>query len=456
MFDSELVDSPAYQRIKQVYFGRADRHFTLKKGKTLLEQGEFNDKLYLILEGTIVGYQSIDGEPVEIFRSGPDMFIGLQSFFGRSHRSYSKVVAETECSMAYIELSTPAEDEYQYGSLIEQFNPVIVNALITRQLRSSHAALERQRTQKRLLQAEKMSTLGQLSAGLAHELNNSIGVLARKSEYISEFVADILNEREPKKFAFFKNGLDEGQRLNSLEVRQRTREFARKLNINKETAKLLAKMASSMDDASVLDKNVIKNLESVAQFWQLGVDFHDMQVAAKHATGIVKSVKILGGGSFERGEGVCVIDSIEQALSLLKSNLRAVQLDAQLRELPTIYGNLTELIQIWVNIIKNACDAMEQAATPSPSLRISTRLLPDAVKVKITDTGPGIPEKLQDKIFQPNFTTKKNGLQFGLGLGLSIVMRLVDSYNGRIVLNSVPGKTTFSVTLPIRERDGKN
>ncbi|MBW8189633.1 cyclic nucleotide-binding domain-containing protein [Neiella marina] len=456
MYDSELVDSPAYQRIKQVYFGRADRHFTLKRGKTLLEQGEFNDKLYLILEGVIVGYQSIDDEPVEIFRSGPDMFIGLQSFFGRSHRSYSKVVAETECSMAYIELTTPAEDEYQYGSLIEQFNPVIVNALVTRQLRSSHAALEKQRTQKRLIQAEKMSTLGQLSAGLAHELNNSIGVLARKSEYIGEFFEQYLRERETKQFAFFKSGLTEGQRLSSSEIRQRTRDFQSKLGVSKDTAKLLAKMASTMDDVSVLDKQVLKSLEQVASFWQLGVDFHDMQVAAKHATGIVKSVKILGGGNFERTHDVSVTESIEQALSLLKSNLRPVHLDVKWAELPLIYGNLTELIQIWVNIIKNACDAMEQAGTEAPQINVKTRLLNGYVAVVITDNGPGIPDDLKDKIFQPNFTTKKNGLQFGLGLGLSIVLRLVERYSGRIVLNSAPGKTTFSVTLPIRERDGQN
>ncbi|MCM2680247.1 ATP-binding protein [Echinimonas agarilytica] len=456
MYESELANNPAYQRIKEVYFGRIDRHFTLKSGKTLLEQGEYNDKLYLIKKGTIVGYQTIEGEQIEIFRSGPDMFIGLQSFFGRSHSSYSKVVAECECQLAYIELTTPAEDEYQYGSLIEQFNPVIVNALVTRQLRSSHAAIEQQRTQRRLTQAEKMSTLGQLSAGLAHELNNSIGVLARKSEYISDFFKAYLAEHERKKAAFFNSGVQDGQRLNSSEIRQRTREFERKLNISRESAKLLAKMASSMEDASVLEKNVIKNLDEVARFWQLGVDFHDMQVAAKHASGIVKSVKILGGGNFERSDDVSVTESLDQALSLLKSNLRSVQLEYEATELPSIFGNMTELIQIWVNIIKNACDAMEQAHTEAPMVAVTTEARPYHVDILITDNGPGIPKELQDKIFQPNFTTKKDGLSFGLGLGLSIVMRLVESYGGRIVVNSVPGKTTFSVTLPVREGYGKN
>ena len=456
MYDSELTESPAYQRIKQVYFGPVERHFTLKKSKTLLEQGEYNDKLYLIISGTIVGYQTMDDEQIEIFRSGPDMFIGLQSFFGRSHKSYSKVVAETECRLAYIELSTPAEDEYQYGSLIEQFNPVIVNALVTRQLRSSHAAIEKQRTQRRLIQAEKMSTLGQLSAGLAHELNNSIGVLARKSEYIGEFFQEYLQKHEPKQYAFFNSGVQDGQLLNSADIRQRSREFEQKLGVSRESAKLLAKMASSIDDVSVLEKSVLKNLDEVARFWQLGVDFHDMQVAAKHATGIVKSVKILGGGNFERTEDVSVSESISQALSLLKSNMRSVHLELHEEALPNIFGNITELIQIWVNIIKNACDAMDQAHTQDPAIGVKTLNKGGMIEVQITDNGPGIPEHLLGKIFQPNFTTKKNGLSFGLGLGLSIVMRLVESYGGRIIVTSIPGKTMFRVILLVGQGYGED
>ena len=73
---------------------------------------------------------------------------------------------------------------------------------------------------------------------------------------------------------------------------------------------------------------------------------------------------------------------------------------------------------------------------------------------KVAD--PGVPEALRDKIFQPDFTTKKSGLSFGLGLGLAIVQRLVESYGGDIALKSRPGKTTFKVKLPIENSYGKN
>jgi hypothetical protein len=71
------------------------------------------------------------------------------------------------------------------------------------------------------------------------------------------------------------------------------------------------------------------------------------------------------------------------------------------------------------------------------------------VTVSITDNGPGIPENLRDKIFQPSFTTKKEGLSFGLGLGLSIVQKIVETYRGGISVESRPGRTTFTVQIPV-------
>ena len=109
---------------------------------------------------------------------------------------------------------------------------------------------------------------------------------------------------------------------------------------------------------------------------------------------------------------------------------------------------------------------MQQAATPNPTIRIATdsftaegmQLLPtEYVRVSITNNGPDIPADIHEKIFHPNFTTKKLGLDFGLGLGLSIVRRLVDSYNGTIELTSNNGETTFSINLPTTQiTNGKN
>ncbi len=102
-----------------------------------------------------------------------------------------------------------------------------------------------------------------------------------------------------------------------------------------------------------------------------------------------------------------------------------------------------------MNLIKNAIESLSNSRTPDPQIRIRTRATKQQISVDISDNGPGVPSEIADRIFQPNFTTKVEGLSFGLGLGLSIVQRIVNSYNGTVALNSAPGNTVFTVRLPL-------
>ncbi|WP_300802782.1 HAMP domain-containing sensor histidine kinase, partial [uncultured Akkermansia sp.] len=117
--------------------------------------------------------------------------------------------------------------------------------------------------------------------------------------------------------------------------------------------------------------------------------------------------------------------------------------------------------------LQNACDALKIENTPNPSIHVECRVEKISSKdqtshttreilVSVTDNGPGVPKDLHEKIFRPNFTTKKKGLSFGLGLGLTIVRRIVDSYGGRIRLESVPGHTVFTIIIPTINNYGKN
>ena len=121
-----------------------------------------------------------------------------------------------------------------------------------------------------------------------------------------------------------------------------------------------------------------------------------------------------------------------------------------------MFADRTELAQIWVNLIKNATDALKEAKTENPEIRVSYYSDGTFLFAEIQDNGPGIPQELQEKIFQPDFTTKKNGLSFGLGLGLTIVKRLVDSYEGEITIDSDKKKTIFKVKLLLGDEYGKN
>lgn len=195
-----------------------------------------------------------------------------------------------------------------------------------------------------------------------------------------------------------------------------------------------------------------------------------MKLAVRHATAIVRSVRLLGGGNTRREEGVNVADSLTEAVALVKSSLRGVDFEMVLPprdSVPGIFADMTELVQIWINLLQNACDALKIENTPNPAIHVECRVEKISSKdqtshttreilVSVTDNGPGVPKDLHEKIFRPNFTTKKKGLSFGLGLGLTIVRRIVDSYGGRIRLESVPGHTVFTIIIPTINNHGKN
>lgn len=451
------------ERIRIAYFSDPQRRLSLSQGQMLLDQDQPNQRLFLIHSGHLVGYRRYlhEGEAeqfVEVFRAGPGAFIGLQSFFSRSYSSSGRIIADSDVDLAWMDRDTHAVEPEIYGSLTEQFMPLMVHELAARSMRAAERAFEKEAATRQLHRSEMMTTLGQLAAGLAHELNNAIGVIARKTDYVGDFLNELLLRHVPAEAAFFRRGLETGALVVDEVMRKRVRDYERNFAISRQAARMLARIAPSVEDARSLGEHVIAQLERFARYWELGRDVHDMKIAARHAAGIVKSVKVLGGGNFERSDGIDLRESLEEALALVKSNLRAVQVDLLLpaEPLAKLHGNMTELVQIWVNLIKNACDAMEGANTASPALQIKVQGLKNQVVVAITDNGPGVPEALRDKIFQPDFTTKKSGLSFGLGLGLAIVQRLVESYGGDIALKSRPGKTTFKVKLPIENSYGKN
>jgi signal transduction histidine kinase len=117
--------------------------------------------------------------------------------------------------------------------------------------------------------------------------------------------------------------------------------------------------------------------------------------------------------------------------------------------LPQVEAYGSELNQVWTNLIDNACQAM----AGSGELSLSTAHTPDEVSIRICDTGPGIPPAIQKRIFEPFFTTKAPGE--GTGLGLHLVYNLIVLHHrGQIDLQSTPGKTCFTVTVPIRRSRG--
>lgn len=445
--------APVLERIVADYFADPAFRLRIPKGGLLLNQGMGNDRLYYVLRGALTCTMQDEDEigdevQVELFRAEKGSFIGVYSFFSGNRHSFIRATALEDTELAWIGRETPPVDEETRGSLREQFFPVVVEELSKRQISLSHMAQDQAVVQRRLHLAEKMSTLGALSAGLAHELNNAVGVVARSADHLRQVLSALFLDVEPGLAPWFEAGVEKGQNVASGEVRRRAKELmARFPALEYDKAKALARILG--DDPDATPAGLPDRLDETLFMWETGRACHDLRLAAEHAASIVRSIRRIGGSGNERRE-TDVADSIREALALLHSNLREVTVELDLPEnLPPIWANKTELVQIWVNIIKNGWDAVKNARTADPRIRVAAHRHRRAVQVDLANNGPPIAPALLRRLFRPHITTKRETAEMGLGLGLYIVKEIVDRYSGELHVTSDETETCFSILLPL-------
>lgn len=448
-----MITTDQIEAIKRQYFSNLAQQLQLSQGEILLTPGQDNRKLFLILEGQLTGFlEDSEGDRFEIFTSGPDNLVGVYSFFSPGHQSYSTVIATEPTVLAVLDETQVQQVGFDYPAFAAIMLPVVVNEIYIRQLLAYRIHHDRQEAMRRLIQAEKMASLGQMAAGLAHELNNAIGVIRRNVDVLTDRFRQQINLIGQGHWApWFERGLQDGQLLSTEEVRHRRQELEQNLGLSMRTAKKLAK--AGLSPADLQDKQG-KQLEddaaSIVEYFEAGVSIHDLSLAAQHAENVVKSVRELGAQYRREPQPTDLNQSLREALSLLKNRLRTIDLHFTPGDIPVIHANPSDWLQVWINLIKNAADALQAAQTPKARINISTSCSEGQLWVYIADNGPGIPPELMDHIFQPNVTTKRDGLAFGLGLGLTIVEKIVNSYQGRVLVSSKPGQTIFTISLPLK------
>lgn len=424
------------------YFSDPALRVYLKAGDVLLRQGQANDRLYVLLEGCLRAEQQGEkGHTEELFQAKSHRFVGVYSFFSETYLSVMTLVAEEDCVLAYLDRTRFFTLRNQGDPLFEKFMPVVVRELVDRYHQTQELTIAREKAFDKLLETEKAASLGQMAAGVAHELNNAIAVLERNSAWMSQVLEHVWDAQTTK--AYYLKGLQEGYELSSKERRQRRKSVSKRLGITEDIAEKVVEL--DLDNHSGADFG--NALPMWHNAWKMGTSLHDVLLASRQAAHVVRSMKVLGMPSAERVPNIDINGTLQDALALSKPLLDGVDLALHLNALPVICANAGELVQVWLNLIKNACESM--ATVPEPKLDIRSQFDDAVISVCIEDSGAGIDPQILPHIFQPNVTTKVDGLSFGLGLGLTIVQRLVNRLQGEIIVESCPGRTCLCVRIPL-------
>jgi signal transduction histidine kinase len=359
----------------------------------------------------------------------------------------------------------------ELGNLIDGFNEMLGqietrdHELAKTNQNLSKALEHLKAAQEELVHSEKMAALGHLVAGIAHEINTPLGairssvesmmnLLAQNLEKLPGFFQTLPLERQPDFLALLHKITQANITLTSKEKRKSRRALMQKLE--EYEIEDAATIADTLVDVGIYqdveaflpllkDAQCATILDMAYQLATLQKGTQTISTASDRAAKTVFALK-----SFARfdhtGEKIeaNLMEGIETVLTLYHNQLKhGVELNRNCVDLPPISCYPDDLNQVWTNLIHNALQAMEHKGT----LGLDVSLQDKYAVISITDDGVGIPEEVKPKIFEPFFTTKRAGE--GSGLGLDIVKKIIDKHDGKITFTSEPGKTTFSVYLPV-------
>ena len=320
-------------------------------------------------------------------------------------------------------------------------------------------------TQERLLQAEKLSVLGQLSAGIAHELNTPLGAILSSVHSLTQLMDHFLQKEIPYFYCLdpedrefylwvlklsrsspYFGTLPSEEEVSNLADRLRTEgipdpEEAAELLSDLSLSSYLDLLIPGLQDLS--KREILQHTTHIVGVFR---SFGVVELAAQKASSVVKALRryLQGGPKTERGV-VEVEQDLETVLVLLQNRLKDGVQVIRRYEGVQVWGSSEALTQVWLNLITNALQAMEYRG----ELILETRKVGNEVHVSVIDNGPGVPEEIKPFIFEPFFTTKKQ--EEGVGIGLQICRTILQEQGGRISFESEPGRTKFTVILPAFE-----
>ncbi|MBD2449773.1 AAA family ATPase [Nostoc sp. FACHB-152] len=321
-----------------------------------------------------------------------------------------------ENAILYNNLAQANQSLEEYSHSLEEKVEARTQELNKKNQHLQEALQELQRTQTQLVQSEKMSSLGQMVAGIAHEINNPINFIHGNIDHASEYVQDLLD---------------------LLAIYQQ--ECANPSD--------LVEAKAAEIDVDFLAKDLLKILDS-------------MKVGSSRIRNIVLGLRNFSRLDESEMKAVDIHEGIDNTLMILQHRLKEkndspeIEVIKEYAKIPEVFCYAGQLNQVFMNIVSNAIDALEENSEQltKPQICISTEITgSNTLRIRIADNGSGMTEAVRQKIFDPFFTTKPVGSGTGLGLSISYQV-VVDKHKGQLACNSTLGKgTEFVIEIPIQQ-----
>jgi signal transduction histidine kinase len=436
------------------WFISQSQEMRLKPGESYTRQGDPADAMYVILEGLLQVRGELNGENVSFDIETGDV-TGVLPF--------SRMKTFSVGGRAITDSHALKFSASKFPELIQKM-PELTQRLVG--LMSDRI----RETTRMEQQRDRLASLGKLSAGLAHELNNPASAAQRATSQLRHMLTKIRNasqdlgrrvltpeqksEIEKLEVTFTQTDIVPPDPLTISDLEDQIDSLLRSHGQN-DLWMLAAGLARRNIKPEIVESLFSKldgdtaraALMRIAASVEVATLLHEIESSTSRISDLVGAIKEYTHMDQSPVQNVDVVKSLETTLTILNHKLKqgvAVQRDYQ--PVPLLVNSFgSELNQVWTNIIDNAIDAMHGKG----ELRVRTFRDDGCVVVEIGDNGPGIPAEVEPHIFEPFFTTK--GVGQGTGLGLDTVQRIVKKHRGNIQVNSKPGDTRFQIWLPLSE-----
>ncbi len=313
---------------------------------------------------------------------------------------------------------------HAYSAIVIFFFVYIFRAIANANNQSlKHSLNELGEATKKLVEVEKFASLGELTAGLAHEINNPVNYVQGNAILIRKIIGDLFKlesiredqEEQLRNYLKDSEGQDPGELIDGM-------------------------LTASEKYKQQIEYSIIK--DELAQL------LDGLRHGVRRTSEIVKSLRIYSSAGNSVKTAFDLNQSVDSALTLLNHLIVGkVEVSKELGRIPKVKGNPGKVSQVIINVVSNAIQSIEEGQKGIITVRTYLRKTDQKVLVSIADNGPGIPEKILPKIFDPFYTTKEVGT--GTGLGLSISKGIVEEHEGEIVVETKKGEgTTFFISLP--------